>query len=316
VAGKELIRQVVGLARQEPFRRRIVFLEDYDMAATRFLVGGADVWLNTPRRGREASGTSGMKAAANGVLNLSVLDGWWDEAWRDSVPKADLIGWSIGRGEAYEDTEHQDRVEAEALYHLLEQDVVPTFYDRGDDGLPHGWIARMRASIEALCHFFNTHRMVCDYTERFYVPAGARFRQLSADGMDRTRALADWRGRIVQHWSQVRIRAVEAEHHLELEVGADVRVRARVYLGVLTPDDVRVELYLGRLNPHGEIVDAEATLMEPLGGGGERGHLFEAAAGPSWKGGLHGYTVRVLPHHPDLATPFLPGLIAWAGSNV
>ncbi len=305
-AGKELIRQVVSLARQERFRRRIIFLEDYGMAVARYLVQGADVWLNTPRRPREASGTSGMKATANGVLNLSTLDGWWDEAYRPEV------GWAIGRGETYHDPAYQDQVEAEALYDLLERDVVSTFYDRDANGLPRRWIARMKASIGALCHFFNTHRMVRAYTERFYLPTVVHYRQLTVDGMSRAKALAAWKARVREHWPQVRIETVDVGPFAELQVGSEVHARARVHLGVLAPEDVAVELYLGRVDADGEIVEAEATPMQSIEAGGKGNYLFEANAIPCRKSGLHGYTVRVLPHHPDLATPFLPGLIVWA----
>jgi starch phosphorylase len=308
-AGKELIRQVVSLARQDRFRRRVVFLEDYDMAIARYLVQGADVWLSTPRRPREASGTSGMKAVANGVLNLSTLDGWWDEAFQPEV------GWAIGRGESYDDPNYQDQVEAEALYELLERDVVPTFYNRGADGLPRRWIARMKASIGYLCHFFNTHRMVREYTERFYLPAASRYRQLTADKMARARALAAWKARIWENWAQVRIGALDADPFTELQVGSAIRVRARVHLGNLTPDDVTVELYVGRVDADGDIVEAEATPMQPIGPAENGGYLFEASAVPCRKSGLHGYSARVLPRHPDLTSPFIPGLIAWAAPD-
>jgi starch phosphorylase len=304
--GKELIRQIVGLARQERFRRSLVFLEDYDMAVARYLVQGVDVWLNTPRRPREASGTSGMKATANGVLNLSTLDGWWDEAYRPEV------GWAIGRGEMYDDSGYQDQVEAEALYGVLERDVVPTFYDRGADGLPRRWIAHMKASIGNLCYFFNTHRMVGEYTDRFYVPAAARYRQLTADGIAQAKALAAWKIRIQEGWSQACVEAVETEPFTELQVGDEVRVQTRVHLGVLTPDDVAVQLYLGRVDASGEIVEAEATPMQFVKPEGEGSYLFEASAVSCRMSGRHGYTVRVLPHHPDLITPFLPGFIVWA----
>ncbi len=342
-AGKELIRQIVQLSRREGFGRRLVFIEDHDMAVARYLVQGADVWLNTPLRPREASGTSGMKAAANGVLNLSILDGWWDEAWDFGFRNADFglkdvhrpnpqftihnpqsFGWAIGRGEPYDDRDYQDQVEAEALYGLLERDVVPTFYDRGADGLPRHWIARMKASIGALCHFFNTHRMVREYTERFYLPAAARYRQLTADGMSRARALAAWKTRVQENWSQVRIEmavlsvaeGVDTGPLTELKVGSAVQAQARILLGSLAPDDVTVELYLGRVDADGEIVEAEATPMHPVGQGEDGIFLFEASAVPCRKSGLHGYTVRVLPHHPDLTTAFVPGLIVWAGSDV
>jgi starch phosphorylase len=284
----------------------LVFLEDYDMTIARYLVQGADVWLNTPLRLQEASGTSGMKATANGVLNLSILDGWWDEAYRPEV------GWAIGRKESYHDHNYQDQVEAEALYGLLEQEVVPTFYECGADGLPRRWIARMKASIQTLCRFFNTHRMVGEYTERFYLPAAAHYQQLTADGMDRARAMSAWKARVRTNWSQVRIEAVDIEPPVKVRVGGEFPVQARVQLGALSPDDVAVELYLGQMDAGGEITAAHAIPMQPVGPGGEGSHLFQASAVTCRRSGLHGYTVRVLPSHPDLPTSFLPGLIVWA----
>ncbi|MBI2941389.1 MAG: alpha-glucan family phosphorylase [Chloroflexi bacterium] len=316
--GKRLIQQVIGLARQETFRHRLVFVENYDMAVARYLVQGSDVWLNTPRRPWEASGTSGMKAAANGGLNLSTLDGWWDEAWPSPEPRAVPIGWAIGRGESFaerDSPDHRDEVDADALYDLLEQDVVPTFYDRGADGLPRQWIARMKASLGTLCHLFNAHRMVREYTERYYVPAAARHRELAADSAARARALAAWRARVQAGWGQVRVVGADSLPLPELPVGSDILVRARVHLGALTPDDVAVELYIGRVDAKGEIAAATTTPMHHLGQDREGLALFEANAVPCRTSGLHGYTVRVLPRHPDLTTPFVPGLITWAGTN-
>lgn len=312
-AGKRLIQQVIELTHQEAFRCRVVFLEDYDMAVARSLVQGVDVWLNTPRRLNEASGTSGMKAAANGVLNLSTLDGWWDEAWRDTEAQSHSIGWAIGQGETYDDPDVQDQVEAEILYDLLEQDVIPTFYDRGADGLPHRWIARMKTAIGTLCHFFNTHRQVWEYTERFYLPAVTRYQQLTADEMARAKVLAAWKACVHAGWSQVRIRGVDMAPLTELQVGGKIQVSTQVVLGgTLRPEDVMVELYLGRVDADGEITEAEATRMQFIGTDGEGNYHFEATGIPCPKSGLHGYTVRVRPYHPDLTTPFLPGLIVWA----
>ena len=163
--GKELIRQIIRFARDPQVRRTVVFLEDYDISVARYLVQGADVWLNTPRRPNEASGTSGMKLLANGGLNLSILDGWWDEAYDREV------GWAIGNGEEYSNPEYQDQVESEALYHILENDVVPLFYDRDAAGIPRGWLAKMKASMKRLSPIFSTNRMVAEYAERFYLPA-------------------------------------------------------------------------------------------------------------------------------------------------
>ncbi len=308
-SGKELIRQIVSLARQPEFRRRLVFLEEYDMAVARYLVQGCDVWLNNPRRPLEASGTSGMKAAANGALNLSTLDGWWDEAYRPE------LGWAIGRAEVCANPEAQDRAEAEALYDLLERDVVPTFYERGVDRLPRRWLARVKASIGNLCHYYNTHRMVEEYTERFYLPGAARYEQLTADQMARARALAVWKSGLKACWHQVRVQLEATPTPAEIELGRQIQARARVHLGTFRPEDVRVELYLGHVDAHGKLRDAHAEVMKPVQDTGAGDWVYQANVVPSTKSGLHGYTVRVLPNHPDLATPILPCLIAWADGS-
>jgi starch phosphorylase len=311
-AGKALIQKVVALARQKEFRRRLVFLEDYDMAVARYMVQGADVSLNTPLRPLEASGTSGMKAAANGALNLSTLDGWWDEAWRDHQPDSGQIGWAIGRGESYENTEYQEQVEAEALYELLERDVVPAFYDRGADRLPRRWLQRMKDSVGNLCAFFNTHRMVREYTERFYLIAHVQYQRLAASDAARARALAAWVGRVTEGWGRVRVEEVEDGTQPSLRVGAALHVRVHVQLGDLAPDDVQVELYTGRVNSNGELLDGVATQMHPAVRDADGCWIYEAAKVACSRSGLHGFTVRVLPYHQDLTVPFLPGLIAWA----
>jgi starch phosphorylase len=306
-AGKKLISRIMELARQERFQRRLIFLEDYDTAVTRYMVQGCDVWLNTPRRPREACGTSGMKAAANGVLNLSVLDGWWDEAYQPDV------GWAIGRGETYEEPQIQDRIEAEALYDLLERDVVPFFYDRGSDGLPRRWIDRMKACIGKLNYYYNTHRMVQEYTERLYLPTARRYQHMCGEGMDRAKALAEWKDRVREHWPEIQIKQVDAESLTDLQVGNEIHVQTVVHLGHLSPDDVTLQLHVGPVDTSGEIVDGKITVLEHVGAGEAEGdQVFEASGVPCGRSGLHGYTVRVLPSHPDLATPFLPGLITWA----
>jgi starch phosphorylase len=311
-AGKEFIRQIALMARRPEVHHRVVFLEDYDLALARYLVQGCDVWLNTPRRPYEASGTSGMKAAANGVLNVSTLDGWWDEAWRGWDVKAAPFGWAIGRGEIYADAAEQDHVEAAALYDLLESDVVPCFYERAADGVPHQWIARMRASLSVLCHTYNTHRMVREYVERTYLPAAVRGRRLRQHDLDPARELAAWRARVTAAWPELWAAVLPGELPADLHVGDVVVTQARVYLGKLAPDDVRVEMYMGRVDANDEITDAEPDLMRAVASEGGGVHLYEAKATRCRKSGLHGYTVRVLPHHAGLPTPFLPGLVTWA----
>jgi starch phosphorylase len=314
-AGKELIRRIVDEARRPELRRRLVFLEDYDMALARYLVQGCDLWLNTPLRPLEASGTSGMKAMANGALNVSTLDGWWDEAWALSEKQGQSVGWAIGAGENYADTNYQDQVEAEALYALLERDIVPTFYDRRADKLPRRWIERMKSSLKTLAPLYNMHRMVRQYTEEYYLMAHVRYQHLSADNGAHARALAAWTCRVRENWPQVRVEAID--HSLsEVSLHSRMTVRAHVRLGALRPDDVLVELYMGRLDANGEICDAVPIAMQPAPAPAGDPWLFEARMEPRLRSGRHGYTVRVLPFHRDLVTPYLPGLITWAPEDV
>jgi starch phosphorylase len=310
-AGKELIRRITELAREPAMRRRMVFLEDYDMSVARYLVQGVDVWLNTPLRPLEASGTSGMKALANGVLNMSTLDGWWDEACTMGNGEHDSVGWAIGRGEILPDREYQDQVEAEALYNLLERDVVPAYYDRRADGLPRRWIELMKSSLRSLCYRFNTHRMVKEYTEKFYLTAHANHVRLQENDAAPARSLAAATARIRGAWNSIRLEIADSILPVDVPVGESVRCQARLYAGSLTPDDLTVELYMGKLNADGEIVNALVTAMRCVGND-KRVLVYEAAATPPGGSGRHGYTARVLPHHPDLRSPFIPGLITWA----
>jgi starch phosphorylase len=310
--GKELIQRIVSLARDPAFRRHVVFLEDQDMAISRYLVQGCDVWLNTPQRPFEASGTSGMKAAANGALNLSTLDGWWDEAWHTPRPDSESIGWAIGYGAPYNDSGQQDQVEADSLYELLERDVVPAFYELGPDRLPRRWIAQMKGSLKNLCPTFNTHRMVREYTERFYLPAHQRFARMEEHAAAASRALSSWMNLVRREWPQVTVEAVEESSAGEAKVGDLVCVRGRLRLGALSPSDVTVELVLGPLDAAGQITEPASFPMHHALSPGNAEHVFEATGVPCSRSGLQGYTVRVLPHHPDLAARFVPGLISWA----
>jgi starch phosphorylase len=310
-AGKELIRQIASVAREPQFRRRIVFLEDYDLSIARYLVQGVDVWLNTPLRPNEASGTSGMKAIANGAINLSTLDGWWDEAVRSADENSPAIGWTIGQGEPYSDRDYQDLVEAEALYNILERDVIPAFYERRADGLPHRWIALMKASIGRLCARFNTHRMVREYTERAYLPAHAEHQRLLAEGAAHAVSLAQAMDRIRNAWPLIRVEALDSGLPLEIKGGETVRFQVRVQAGPLTSEDIRVELCAGRLNADKEIVEPVIAEMNPVRQDND-GFLYETALVPCCGGGQFGSTARVLPRHPDLRNKFVPGLIVWA----
>jgi starch phosphorylase len=311
-AGKALIQQIVKAAQSKEFRRRIVFLEDYDMAVARYLVQGSDIWLNTPLRPLEASGTSGMKALANGALNFSTLDGWWDEAWQTGAGEKRFVGWAIGHGEDYDNGAYQDQVESAALYDQLEHEIVPAFYERGADGLPRRWIAGMKSSVATLCATFNMQRVVKEYAADCYIVAHHRYQNLTGDDSARARALAAWSGRIAREWPHVGVEAVDGLPDVQVAVGSYLNVHARVRLGSILPGEVAVELYLGRLNAHSEISDGVALPMQATGEIHDGVQVFEVAGVQCRESGLHGYTVRVLPFHRDEARSFLPGLVTWA----
>jgi len=306
--GKELIREIIHHARRPELRNRIVFIEDYDVNVARYLVQGADIWLNTPRRPREASGTSGMKATANGALNVSILDGWWDEAYSAET------GWAIGHGEEYTEDqyEYQDRVEANALYDLLEKEIVPLFYERGRDGVPRGWLAKMKAAIRDHAAMFNTNRMVLEYCERCYLPSAERSQHLMADGLARAKALAAWKDTIQQKWEQIRIDRLwtDGPDGQEIRVGDQLQVHAQVSLGELKPTDVAVELYYGALDADGMIVQGQAIPMLIAQSKGEGQYVF-AGAISCRTSGRHGFALRVIPHHEDMGNPFELGLVLW-----
>ncbi len=308
IPGKELIREIVNTSRLPEFRQRIVFLENYDMAIGRALTQGVDVWLNNPRRPKEASGTSGMKVIYNGGLNASTLDGWWDEGYDPS------LGWAIGKGEEYPESEDelQDTIEGQALYNLLEQDIVPLFYERSRDSVPRGWLEKVKTSIRKLAPFFNTTRMVKEYTEKYYMPARERFERLTVPDLSRGLAYADWRQHLVEAWPEVKIVKVEAADG-ELKIGSEQEIHAWVDLGSLTASDVTVQLYHGILNTKGEIMSGSTIDMIPLPQTDSESTVREFTARVSYiSTGEHGISVRVLPCNEDLPTPFQPGLIRWA----
>lgn len=226
--GKQLIQAIIELGSQPELRRKIVFLENYDMATARYMLQGCDLWLNTPLRPQEASGTSGMKAQANGFLSLSTLDGWWDEAWEFGNQTGTEVGWAIGHGEIYSDLAYQDQIESEALYELLEREIVPTFYERRADGLPRKWIARMKSSIARLCPVFNMHRMVKEYTNGNYLAAHQRYLGISDQAAARTRRLASWLTKLEEAWPCLRLESLD-DGVSAVALGNPMKVSVRVF---------------------------------------------------------------------------------------
>jgi len=304
--GKKLIKEIAHLSEQEPFRNTIIFLEDYDMGLARTLVQGVDVWLNTPRRPLEASGTSGMKVAPNGGLAVSTLDGWWPEGYNGEN------GWAIGNGEEYDDEEYQDQVESLALYELLEKEVIPLYYDRRKDGLPHEWIAMMKQSISTLCPVFNTNRMVGDYIETVYLPSLAHWNWITANDMAEAKSLAQWKDALEAIWDDISIKDVKVSSVSKLRVGAELPVEVQVELGRVDPKDVRVEFFYGPVNADGEIIGSASTPLKHRKVDKNDVHSYIGSI-LSESSGQFGFSVRILPNHRALIQPFEMGLIHWWG---
>jgi starch phosphorylase len=304
IPGKELIREIIHFSNRPEVRSKIVFLENYDMNISGHLISGSDLWLNTPRRPLEASGTSGMKAAINGVLNVSVLDGWWDEAYSPS------IGWAIGNGESYENEELQDEIESKALYDLLEREIIPMFYERGRDGLPRDWIKKMKESIRYVGKNFCSQRMLLEYSTNFYIPAMENYSSLIGDGYSKAKETAAYLDKLEKSWGGIAVTGINTPSAPVLNVGDKLAVTAEVELGSILPEEIRVELYYGSLSTRDTIESPERAGMKALGKeGAVTRYEVEVECRQT---GRQGFSVRVLPSHPELVHPFLPGLVKWA----
>ncbi len=309
--GKEIIKQIVSYATQDEFRHRIIFLEDYDINVARYLVQGVDVWLNTPRRPQEASGTSGMKAALNGALNVSILDGWWVEGYSDET------GFKIGNGEEYDNVEIQDRLEAEMLYNVLEREVIPLFYDRNEVGFPVKWIAKMKAAIQMAGERFSTQYMLRNYTNQFYIPAIKLSIEMKENDFALTKQVTAWLERMTASWEKIHIEDVEVpDLGPTLFVGQKFPVTIKVYLDNITPDDVQVQIVSGKLDSQEQIQDptpitAELATSSDAPPQGENGIYTFTGEVTCTESGRYGITARIIPKNEHLPHPFKPKLISW-----
>ena len=302
--GKTLIRDIWNFSRDPEISRRLVFVEDYSIQVGRELVQGVDVWLNNPKRPEEACGTSGMKAGINGVLNLSILDGWFDEAYEYSG------GWAIGERVDYSDD--QDELHATAIYSLIEQQIAPLFYQGRDRGIPEEWVKRMKQSLIGLCPMFNCSRMVSEYHDRLYTSAHRAWSSVHGGGFTDAREKASWMNRLTAAWDRVRfIDPGAVPFNAALLAAMPVNLRATIDLAGLSPADVRVEALVGRVNPNGFLESPEVVLLKAAEAAGSA-HHFMADYVPRMTGRL-GYAVRVSANHSDdpLTSPCRP-LIKWA----
>jgi starch phosphorylase len=281
---------------RDDVRSHAVFLGDYDMQLTKQLVQGVDVWLNTPQRPWEASGTSGMKVLVNGGINLSELDGWWADAY---TPE---IGWALGDGQEHGDDPAWDAAEAEQLYNLLEREVVPEFYLRNQDGIPTAWVERVRESMARLTPRFSADRSVREYTEQYYLPASAGYRLRAAENGAFGIQLVKWQRMLEEKWAKLRLGEAKVETHNEQHA-----IEIQVYLDDLDPDAVRIELYANSVN--GEMpIRQEMKRMRQLAGE-VGGYVYSTAIQPTRSG--PDYTVRILPHCDGVAVPLEAPWILW-----
>jgi starch phosphorylase len=306
-AGKALIQEVYKVTREPGLENRIVFLEDYDSYIARRLIQGVDLWLNHPLRPLEASGTSGMKTAPNGGINLSVLDGWWREGFNGSN------GWAIGAEIEEGTTEVQNEIDAGSLYHLLENQIVPLYYAKPDGKLPLAWVQLMRESIRSVTPMFNTQRMVTEYTEQLYVPAARAYENFSRDGSGAATQLSQWKAQMRKDWPQVRISDVQVANRerQSISVGESLQINARVHLGAVDPQHVRVEAYHGEAD-NGDLRNPSATTLNQTSQTDGNGTYLYQGSIPATESGTYGFSVRVVPTHPYLMQTHELRLITWS----
>lgn len=302
-SGKGVIKNINHLARQPEFSQRIVFIEDYDLTVARYLVQGSDIWLNNPLRPLEACGTSGMKAAANGGLNMSVLDGWWAEGYQPG------LGWAIGGGEEYENPAYQNQIESQTIYNLLEKTIVPLFYERGRDNLPREWIGMMKKSMQTLAARFNSHRMLEDYVHRFYLPSAVNWNKIQSDRFSGVRNLSAWMDRVKASWQQLRIVETKTDSRAGIQSGGSLKVEVTLQLGQLSPNDLSVDIYYGRVDSKADFLDRSTLTLRDFTQKGNQ-TVFRGEV-PCQDVGRFGFRVRILPSHPLLSNPYSLGLILW-----
>ncbi|MCA1839832.1 MAG: alpha-glucan family phosphorylase, partial [Actinobacteria bacterium] len=303
--GKQMIRQIVQFARDPNVRHRIAFIEDYDIAVARALYQGCDVWLNNPRRPLEACGTSGEKAALNGALNVSTLDGWWDEMFNGEN------GWAISSAESFEDLARRDEVEAASLFDLLERQIIPRFYERIETAVPRYWVRRIKSSLASLGPQVGASRMLRDYVSMIYEPLSVASKELGADGYRRAKDLATWKQSVMEGWSRVSVHSVESDVSAA-NLGTSRQVRAIVTLGSLKREDVEVQLVHGPVGPNDELHDTTIAPMSLEGVDGEEGNFRYIGSFVCETAGRYGFAVRVVPAHEDLESFAELGRVTWA----
>lgn len=302
--GKHLIQDLINFAKSENVRDRFIFVEDYDITLARHLVQGVDIWLNTPRRPMEASGTSGMKAAVNGALNCSILDGWWDEAYEPNT------GWAIPGNSNFSSEDDIDNFESQSLFHVLENEIIPCYYERVGGDIPSRWVKKMKASIAMAISKFSSWRMVKDYNEMFYNNAKKLYEDLIADNGRRAKEIVNQKKRLTAHFNSIYVHepAINCDMN-KLHVGEKFKVTLKVYLGEMSPEEVKVETYYGNVDNHNEITHSYSEPMKNISAFGDGNYMYECDI-ICPVSGRFGLTARVTPAGNDWQNS-VPGFIAW-----
>lgn len=301
--GKHLIQDIVRFINEEKEKIRVLFIEDYDIEVAKSLIQGVDVWLNTPRRPYEASGTSGMKAVVNGVLHCSILDGWWAEAYKPDH------GWAIGSKHEHSDPGYQDWLDSLSLYHLLEHEIVPLYYQQDNDGVPQAWVETMKRSMMEYLPYFSTARMVKEYTQQHYIPASNAYLDITKDGLAEAYKAYEWRNLVQENWSSVDIVHVEDNTKINNEKGKEAVIKAKIQLGNLTPEDVSVEAIIGKVGANRELIETKIlpfTYYDKQDGY----YLYEGKI-KCKVSGHRGYILRLVPKNKFIEVKMELPLVKW-----
>ncbi len=301
--GQDLIKYIIDLAKKPQFKGKLAFIENYNMKISRYMVSGCDIWLNNPRRPLEASGTSGEKAALNGIVNFSILDGWWFEGYNGQN------GWAIGNVNSYKTFDAQDDADSKSIYEILEEEIIPTFYDRDENGIPHNWIKIMKNSINSCGHQYSTQRMVIDYTNNLYIPQIKNTTSDNYQDSEKVLSFYEWKENISNNWSTVKIRKNMSFEEVNVDAGNNITVSCIIETSVIPIESLCVETYFAKIKENGTLEDIEITPME-ISKTGENTYTCTAQL-QLLDGGQYAYTYRVIPNHPMLINKYDLGLIKW-----
>lgn len=308
--GKELIKKVYELSRLPEFKNRVVFIENYDMNVAKHMVSGVDIWLNSPRRPHEASGTSGQKAGMNGVLNFSAMDGWWVEGYNETN------GWAIGDNRDYDDAVLQDKIDSVSIYSTLEKEIVPLYYHRDKNNIPREWVARLKNSIKTIGCEFNTQRMLIDYVNKMYMRAAAIYDEIAENDYKRAREIADWKQHLIENWKYVKVipGASVDVYNQTLNVGDKMTLSANVYLGELEPEEIQVEIFIAKINEKGDIEEYKIFPMS-LQKEDVHGEYIYSGDFILPNEGKLAYTIRVVPKSDKLPERNILPIAKWVGDK-